>query len=139
MRKTHRLITAGVLSLPLALAAGGAASAEGASYDQNQAVAGPDGVATQQVSSHAKDGGSAKNGGDASFQSNSSSVGPDGVSSDNTSATQGQKGGDAKSGGDASYQQGSSSAGPDGASSDQTRSSNDSNDNQGGLLGVLGL
>ncbi len=100
MRKTHRLIAAGVLSLPLALTAGGVASADGGSYDQKQAVAGPDGVATKQVSSHSQDGG-------------------------------------AKGNGDASFKQGSSSAGPDGASSDKTHSSN--NNDQGGLLGVLGL
>lgn len=87
MRKFHRAMTAGVLSVPMVLAIGGVASAEGTSFDQHQATVGPDGVATQRVDSRVTDNG------DASFQKSNSSVGPDGASSGNTSSNSGHHGG----------------------------------------------
>lgn len=93
MRKFHRAIAATALSVPMALAVGGAASAEqGPSYTQHQASAGPDGVATQQVSAHSAGDGQGGSGA-ARFQQQSSSVGPDGASSDHTSSSTGDNGG----------------------------------------------
>lgn len=90
MRKFHRVITAAVLSAPMALAIGGAAAAEeGPSYDQHAATAGPNGVATQQVGAHGDQGGS----GGAQYQQGSNSAGPDGASSDHTSSNSGHNGG----------------------------------------------
>lgn len=92
MRKFHRVITAAVLSAPMALAIGGAASAEeGPSYDQHAATAGPNGVATQQITSqqNGDQGGS----GSAQYQQDSNSAGPDGASSEHTSSNSGDNGG----------------------------------------------
>ena len=93
MRKLHRAIAATALSVPMALAIGGAASAaEGPAYGKQQTSVGPEGVATKQVSTHSS--GDAQGGsGAAEFHEQSSSAGPDGASSTHTSSDSGGNGG----------------------------------------------
>lgn len=92
MRKFQRAIAATALSLPMALAVGGAASAaEGPSFGQQQTSVGPEGVATKQVSAQSS-GGAQGGSGDAQFHQQSSSVGPDGVSSSHVSSDAGNGG-----------------------------------------------
>lgn len=95
MRNFHRVITAAVLSAPVALAIGGAAAAEeGPSYDQHAATAGPNGVATQQVASQQTDAhGDQGASGGAQYQQGHNNAGPDGASSGHTSSNSGHNGG----------------------------------------------
>ena len=96
MRNFHRVITAAVLSAPVALAIGGAAAAEeGPSYDQHAATAGPNGVATQQVASQQTDDAHGDQGasGGAQYRQGNNIAGPDGASSEHTSSNSGHNGG----------------------------------------------
>lgn len=79
MRKFNRGIAASVLSLPLLLGATGVAAAD--SFDQHSAVAGPDGAASQTVST------TADGSGKTSYEQRSSAAGPDGAASQDTSAS----------------------------------------------------
>ena len=85
MRKLHRGIAAGTLALPLVLGATGVAAAD--SFQQGEAAVGPDGAASNAVSTNV-DGS-----GNASYDQKHAAAGPDGAASHDTSSTTGDHGG----------------------------------------------